>query len=333
MLAKFLKLSLLMLPTAGWAQFQPAAGESGTSAIYKDSSIFVNWAKTCVVDRGLQQTGNDSLGYVTAGESINATGMADLSGIVSLGDGGMAVLTFEHPIKNGEAYDFAIFENGFKIPGDSLYFLELAFVEVSSDGENFFRFKSTSHSDTSMQVWNGQGIDPRLINNLAGKYTAGYGTPFDLEELSGIEGLDINKITHVRITDVVGSIQNQFASRDYFGNIINDPWPTAFFSGGFDLDAVGVINQAFNASVKENEAESSLKVYPVPLSENNDLIIELKSENYFNVDVRDALGSLLLTYSNQYKKLRIENFNFTRGIYFVNVSSDTKFFTRKIIVK
>ena len=79
------------------------------------------------------------------------------------------------------------------------------------------------------------------INNLAGKYESNYGTPFDLEELSKIPEIDVTKITHVRIIDVIGTLSNNYATRDSKGRKINDQYPTQFPSGGFDLDAVGVI--------------------------------------------------------------------------------------------
>jgi hypothetical protein len=44
----------------------------------------------------------------------------------------------------------------------------------------------------------------------------------------------------VRIVDVVGSLT--LGSVDSLGNVVNDPYPTAFASGGFDLDAVGVLH-------------------------------------------------------------------------------------------
>ena len=62
---------------------------------------------------------------------------------VSLGDGGTVVLTFPQPIGDVPGPDFAVFENGFKA-FDNSFFLELAHVEVSSDGVNFYRFPSSS---------------------------------------------------------------------------------------------------------------------------------------------------------------------------------------------
>ncbi len=66
--------------------------------------------------------------------------------------------------------------------------------------------------------------------------------PFDLQEIADAPGLDVNNVNYVRVIDVVGTIDSQYATHDSKGNIVNDPWPTPFASCGFDLDAVGVIN-------------------------------------------------------------------------------------------
>ena len=52
------------------------------------------------------------------------------------------------------------------------------------------------------------------IQNLAGKYRAQYGTPFDLDEMIGNINLDINNITHVKIIDVIGNINEPYSSYD-----------------------------------------------------------------------------------------------------------------------
>ena len=59
--------------------------------------------------------------------------------MVSLGKGGSITLSFDPPVSNGDGWDFAVFENGFE---DT--FLELAYVEVSSDGVVFVRFDNAS---------------------------------------------------------------------------------------------------------------------------------------------------------------------------------------------
>jgi hypothetical protein len=51
----------------------------------------------------------------------------------------------------------------------------------------------------------------------------------------------------VRLVDVVGTIDPQYATRDYKGRIVNDPWPTRdtiWASGGFDLTGVAVLRAA-----------------------------------------------------------------------------------------
>src|SRR5690554_1645811 len=99
-----------------------------------------------------------------------AIGEASVS-VVSLGNGGSAVLSFENPIKNGEGPDFAVFENGFVDPeNDTVAFLELAFVEVSSDGAHFVRFPAISAIQTDTQILNSSFSDARFYHNLAGKH-------------------------------------------------------------------------------------------------------------------------------------------------------------------
>ena len=247
----------------GYSQFAPQAGQIGTTAIYKDSSIIVNWATGCKITRGWQDISNTGLGKTTAGDSSLAIGHADGSGIVSLGDGGSAILTFQSPIKNGLGFDFCVFENSFNAT-----FLELAFVEVSSDGVNFFRFPATSNTQTITQIGAFDNVgDATKLNNLAGKYQANYGTPFDLQDLQGISGLDVSSITHVKIIDVVGNINAPYATYDTNNNPINDPWATPFASSGFDLDAIGVMNQQPVGINKNADLNNLINVFPNPCTD------------------------------------------------------------------
>jgi hypothetical protein len=220
--------------------FAPAPGNIGSTAIYKDSSIFVSWANGIELQRGYLDISNKSLGFASFGEAENALFQSEGNSVdvVSLGDSGIAILSFENPITNGEGYDFAVFENGF---ADN--YVEYAFVEVSSDGVNFVRFPNYSETPSEIQMGNFEFSDCRYVHNLAGKYRQGYGTPFDLEDLKDSFNLDINSITHVKIIDVIGTINSDFGTFDSENRIINDPWPSPFESGGFDLDAIGVIHQ------------------------------------------------------------------------------------------
>ena len=311
------------------AQFAPAAGIDGTTAIYKDSSIFTNWAINCTITRGFQDLSDINLGYASVGDSTVCTGIADAVGVASLGDNGTAVLTFLQPIINGVGWDFAVFENGF-----DGYFLELAFVEVSSDGVNYFRFPCTSYTQDTAQIGAFDLLDPTKINNLAGKYKALYGTPFDLEELSNIEGLNINNITHVRVQDVIGSINADYANQDQNGNKINDPWTTPFPSGGFDLDAVGVINQA-PVNTIENINNLVFEVYPNPSQDK----IFIKYSNFTNsqnlnfVEIKDVASRVVFSSNHLLENQSIDVSHLYRGIYFMSLISGEKKCTKKIILR
>ncbi len=158
-------------------------------------------------------------------------GLGATNGVVSLGDNGSLTLTFPVPITDGPGPDFAVFENAF---ADT--FLELAYVEVSSDGTNFVRFPSHTLETNWIDTYTATNAsDPTAYGGLAGKHTQGFGTPFDLRALAGEAGLDTRRVTHVRIVDVLGDGSNP----DTYGHPLFDPTPT-FGSGGFDLDAVGV---------------------------------------------------------------------------------------------
>jgi hypothetical protein len=227
-------LLLLQIPAGLFSQpFAPPAGQPGTTAIPQDSPFITAWANSCRVIRGPAIIINPDSLVVTNGEPADATGHAGEGRTVSLGDGGSAILYFTDPLPTGPGPDFAVFENAF-----SDDFLELAFVEVSSDSVNFFRFDAISLTPADVQVGTYGSLNAVNIHNLAGKYRVGYGTPFDLNELGLPAGLNLADIHWIRIIDVIGIIDEQIGNKDSEGNIINDPWPTPFNSGGFDLDAV-----------------------------------------------------------------------------------------------
>lgn len=307
-------VSLLFCNTSIKAQFAPPVGQEGTTAMYKDSSAFVAWANTCNVLRGFQDISNQSIGYANVGDSSLAIGQAGSNGVVSLGDGGVAILEFSRPIVDGNGPDFAVFENGF----DNL-FLELAFVEVSSDGIHFFRFPAISNTDTTTQT-DGFGLtDASKLHNLAGKYRAEYGTPFDLSDLTNDALLNKQAITHVKVIDVVGSIQNQYCSRDANNHKINDPWPTGWGNGGFDLDAVGVIHQQ---AVGIDEMELwNVSIFPNPVIDI--LYINLSLSNY-SVVVINVMGNVVLKSENKSNVSVVELSSLNSGVYFLKIVADGK---------
>ena len=289
--------------------FDGIAGSEGCQGIYCQDPAILGWATTCTIERGRQNITTPGVfaSYGTENDGIGAA-TESTADVVSLGDYGMAVLTFDIPIQNGDGYDFAVFENSLN---DS--FLEMAFVEVSSDGVNYFRFPSVSNSATDVQVDNGGSVDATLIHNLAGKYRAGWGTPFDLEELAGIEGLDVNNITHIRLVDVVGCVEPRYATRDSHGHIINDPYPTPFHSSGFDLDGVAVMNGWRPATSVAEYADSHLNVYPNPC--NDQITVEANIGE--PVMVFNSVGTLVYCTTADDTNMVINVSSYPAGLYVV----------------
>jgi hypothetical protein len=253
---------LLVLPLVAEAgsgtpgPYAPAAGQPGSDAIASSDARFKGWATGVVsLQRGRTDLADVGAPLASYGLASSAVGPSDLNDplhqpeigtsgpfpVVSLGDGGSITLHFAIPIADGPGPDFAVFENSF-----SPTFLELAFVEVSSDGAQFVRFPAVSCTATTTQVTlaTAGGLAAANLKNLAGKYQGGYGTPFDLAELKGATIVNLGAITHVRLVDVVGSVNPAVGTRDAQNNLINDPYPTDYETGGFDLDAVGILNQA-----------------------------------------------------------------------------------------
>ncbi len=207
--------------------------------------------------------------------------------IVSLGDlnetqidegvpPGRVTLTFNTPITNGPGKDFAVFENGFistggaGVAGEILG--ELAYVEVSSDGGSFARFPCVSLTPGPVGAYG--TVDATGIYNPAGKHVNSYptgpsggawGTPFDLDDLLSddlvIEGVvDLTQITHMRLVDIPGSGAFHDSATSLIDPATGLPWDTnhavydswvTWGSGGFDLEAVGVLNRYDEGQVPE----------------------------------------------------------------------------------
>lgn len=215
---------------SAWAgPFPPAAGQEGSTAIPMNDDRFVAWATGWT---------NQIPGANLSEDWTNVTralgpASGDMYDVVSLGDHGQLTMTFGAPIVDGPGYDFAVFGNSFND-----HFLELAYVEVSSDGTNFFRFHNESLTPTNVHFI-GANMDPTLIDGLAGKYKVGYAMPFDLDDVKQhAPALDVHNVRFVRLIDIVGD----GSYTDSVGRIIYDPYPTTD-SAGFDLEAIGVLNQ------------------------------------------------------------------------------------------
>jgi hypothetical protein len=293
------------------AQFAPPDGQPGTTAMHADSIAFIGWAEEAAIVKGLQDASDPSLGFAGVGDSSSCLGKAD-NVVVSLGDGGSALITLKTPIYDGPSWDFAVFENSFVNN-----FLELAFVEVSSDGQDFYRFPAASLTQDTSQIGAFDFIDATKINNLAGKYRGGFGTPFNLSELSHHNNLDIQNIGYIKIIDVVGSILDTYGSKDTSGRFINDPWPTAFASSGFDLDAIGFIHIK-GIGLKENSPNWTL--YPNPSQGILNFEHSGNESSYDRVEVYNLMGSLVLSITISSSKTKLDLTSLNNGSYIFSFS-------------
>jgi hypothetical protein len=304
------------------AQYPPAVGQVGTTAIHADSIIFLGWASGCMIERGPMNIQETGLELASFGNENAALGKAEgnSANVVSLGDGGVAILTFPTEISDKTGWDFAIFENSLN---DT--FLELAFVEVSSDGLNFFRFPAVSLTDTVNQVGTFGEVDCTKINNLAGKYRQGYGTPFDLAELEGTPDLDLQHVTHLKIIDVVGCVQPGFASFDSQDHKVNDPWPTPFDSGGFDLDGVGIIHSS-GSGIENQEFEANF--FPNPCQ--NLLVVSTGFHGKSQLKIIDLAGKIVFEKeTDDHEKIDLSELK--PGFYVGKMATPEKEFSMKLV--
>jgi hypothetical protein len=296
--------------SGAFGQFAPAARRIGSTAIPADSNSIKSWAVWGTINRGYLNIADKSLGYADFGSLEDGFNKSD-GNVVSLGDGGEVVLGFKHPIYDGYGFDFAIFENAFND-----YYLEFGFVEVSSDGKRFVRFPAQCLTDTTKQLDNFSYSDPTKINNLAGKYRAGFGTPFDLKELKDSSGLNINRILYVKIIDVVGDISAPYQRRDSKNHIINDPYPTPFPSCGFDLDAVGVINETSEVGIENNEVNIKSKTAIQYSIEGNQISFYLNGfQSEIPITIYDVSGKFIRKYILQSGQTVVSWEPFAKGIY------------------
>jgi hypothetical protein len=246
------KLSLLAMCPALWIGFMAFAPVSLAAGPYSPGSEFepygpvhfkstelIGWASGWEnYDVGSHlDSDEDGRAFDTPEKAIGKKDEANVYDIVSLGRGGSITMTFSDLVRNGPGWDFAVFENSAIFDwATGLGFLELAFVEVSSNGVDFVRFDAVSLTRQPVTNY----VDYSQIHNVAGKYPLGYGTPFDLSDLehkaqvaSGV--VDLDRIGYVRVVDIIGDGREM----DIYENKIYDPYPT-INSAGFDLWGIGI---------------------------------------------------------------------------------------------
>jgi hypothetical protein len=137
----------------------------------------------------------------------------------------------------------------------------------------------------------------------------------------------------VKIIDVIGSVDSNFCNYDQYLNKINDPFPTPFPSSGFDLDAVGVINQGPLNIILEN-SENILENFRVI---NGMVVFDLKSVQKadFKVEIFDLSGKIIFqkNYKNNLEATQnIDIQSFKNGIYLLNISTQSQSITQKFVL-
>ena len=286
-----------------------------------------SWATGIDLVRGPTDLADPMADTVSVGSKADALGVYD-GRTVSLGDGGQATLTFAQPIRDGAGADFVIFENGF--PSGEAYFLELAVVEVSSDGAHFVRFPVTSLTDTTAQISTFGVLRPENLFNLAGRFPGRLGTLFDLAELRGLPNLDVDAITHVRVIDVVGSIDPALATYDEAGRAINDPYPTDFPSGGFDLDAVGVIHAA-DISASNSVDGIPLRVWPNPTR--GSLAVQIPDNlSGFPVQIVDQMGRQVGQWTmGSTEQMDLDLSFLPKGVYLIRIPAGDTLYLQRVM--
>jgi hypothetical protein len=303
-------LQLLYLPVE--SQYAFSTGSKGYGAVWSDSSVIKSWAVQCRITRGYMNIEDKSLGLASTGSDISCTGKAD-NITASLGDSGVAVLSFSEPITDITGNDFAVFENSF----DGT-FLELAFAEVSTDSIRWVRFPSVSNNQTLTQIGTFGNLDPSKTANLAGKYRAFYGTPFDLADIKDSSGISLTNIKYIRIIDVLGAISGNHVSFDSRGTKINDPWPTPFPQSGFDLDAVAVL-KSVSSDIPSTNNFSNM-VYPNPAK--NKIFVRVDSPSEKSIRVIDVTGRLIKRVTDNDILSGIDISELHSGIYFLEISEN-----------
>lgn len=269
-----------------WRHADPRASEAVVNPIFRGwATEVVEYAPSDQMWSGPWNDPGRALGPVT-GENFDIVSLGELTqqeiaqgaspGSITLAFGSSDGQADDGMIRNAAGYDFAVFENGMmsqittslgSLQGQLL--AELAYVEVSSNGQDFVRFPAVSL--TPGRTGSYGTIETSDVHNLAGKHPNAYGvslgTPFDLDEFTNhpdvISGkVDLNAIRYVRIVDVPGSgdftddAMQQVSPgtgplwHNYLENHpIYDQWPT-WGSGGFDLEAVGVLHeQRYSADI------------------------------------------------------------------------------------
>ena len=146
--------------------------------------------------------------------------------------------------------------------------------------------------------------------------------------------MDVNNITHIKVIDVIGSIDPTIATYDHNGNVINDPFPTPFPSSGFDLDAIGVIHEQPLDLVDDHH----LKIIENLIIKNGIITYDLISqkEEKLNCSIIDLSGKTIyenmITVNKGLNSFKINISENNKGIYILKISSYVTSYSKKFFM-
>lgn len=204
--------------------------------------------------------GQESFPEIVLGPPHGAGENAGSLDVLSLGNGGIITLEFtDNTPENGPGPDLIVFENSFYVAQNpENVFCEVAFVEVSQDGEIFYRFPNdydpAGEPVNNPVNWQGfagvypvlshpeNGIDP-TDPGMAG------GDVFELDDV----GLD-----WIRFIRIVDTDEPPDAAYDDNGDEIYDPAAGTGTTGGFDLDAVAAVYPGEHATPTPDPTETTV---------------------------------------------------------------------------
>lgn len=237
--------------------------------------------------------------------------------ILSLGLDGEIIVSFKNYfIKDGIGPDFVVYENAFFSLGTGKIFCEPAIVSVSKDGNNFYTFPYDTLTLAGLA-----GTYPTIGEKFYTDFDSSGGNWFDLSDIN------IDSIKYIKIKDISRMLKNPAHPR--FDFMVN----------GFDLDAIvlkNFISITTKISIKENQNNDGIYLYPNPISKskNGNVNLKLNSAHYFqSITIFNSIGQEIEKFNNLTpNEIFINISRYPTGIYFLNIKLKDKILTRKFLI-
>ena len=124
-----------------------------------------------------------------------------------------------------------------------------------------------------------------------------------------------------------------YCNYDNSNNKINDPWPTPFPSSGFDLDAIGVINQ------QPLEVKLVKNIYNIictnPFNKSIELLYESSINELTKIKLFNSNGAIVKELNHfstiGLNSINISSNNLSKGFYIINIENNNSNTKLKLI--